>query len=128
MRIVIIDAQAREIRESEFSYGPNVGSTLKQAQNIVGGLIEKAYTLLNGDELYVHEEALLQRPLPNDWFIFDGFNQPIAGNGFIVGSGLDDWAGAHSTVDQVKPRVRFLDLEAVRLLTEKSTIVRKAGK
>jgi hypothetical protein len=60
-----------------------------------------------GDLLYVDEEGLLT-PGKN-FFVFDGYPQPIAGNGIIIGhDGKGDTISATTPLELVWHRVGFL--------------------
>jgi Domain of unknown function (DUF3846) len=108
MRAIIINAKNRTITTTE------IDGSLKSLQQIVGGLIEPVYDGLDdAHHCYVNEEGLLDNP--RHFFMFKGGHQPLAGNGVIVGSGLiADEASCTLSLDWVKERVTFMDLDAAR--------------
>lgn len=77
-KAIFIDSVNRSIREVTIE-------GLKDMQMHVGGYIQSAYEWANGDTLYVDEEGMLK---PQEhWFrISTRPDQPLAGNGLIVGS------------------------------------------
>jgi hypothetical protein len=59
------------------------------------------------DRLYVDEEGLLTPG--KEFFLIEGFPQPLAGNGLIVGHDDEGEAvNAHTPFNSVWPRVQFL--------------------
>jgi hypothetical protein len=75
--VVVIDAEKKEVRIE------SIDNKLEAMQGIVGGLIERAWVLSNGDDLYVNEEGLLNGS--KSGFVMDHAPQPYMGSGFIVG-------------------------------------------
>jgi hypothetical protein len=108
MRAIIINPEDRTITETE------TDGSLKTLQQIVGGLIEPVYQGLDDNHhCYVNEEGLLDDP--QYFFMFTDGHQPLAGHGVIL-STTDDGGEAPCTLslDWVKERVTFLDLQAAR--------------
>ena len=107
MRVVLIDAKKREIREEDLRDDDDEGS-LKTLQDAVGGLIECGFQYDNGDCIYVNEEGLFG---PMDAFFFiEGSHQPFAGNGVL--SGVDDsgdTVDAKMSIDELRQKVRFMN-------------------
>lgn len=99
MKALFIDAEKREIREVEYSTR-GTASGAPTVGNYVGGWIEPAYRWPSGDVLYVDEEGLLK---PTMHFFFCPFrpDQPMAGNGLVVGREVedDDVPGGYYTED-----------------------------
>ena len=89
-------------------------STLQKMQAIVGGYIERALTLPNGDEIYVNEEGLFTQPCK--WFAIPG-HQPFAGNGVIVASDhLGDTISAVSSLSELRRKIHFFDQATVEVI------------
>jgi Domain of unknown function (DUF3846) len=108
MRAIIINPEDRTITETE------IDGSLKTLQQIVGGLIEPVCQGLDEHHhCYVNEEGLLDDP--QYFFMFKNGHQPLAGNG-VIPSSTDDGGEAPCTLslDCVKERVTFMDLEAAR--------------
>jgi hypothetical protein len=108
MRAIIINAKDRTITETE------IDGSLKSLQQIVGGLIEPVYQgLRDNHHCYVDEEGLLADP--QHFFMFKAGHQPLAGNGVILSSTEDGGEAPCSlSLDWVKERVTFMDLQAAR--------------
>jgi hypothetical protein len=105
LRALVIDSDAREIREYE-----NTG--LESLQKAVGGYIEHALWLPGGDVLFVNEEGLLRLKQSN-WFSVVGARQPFVGNGVVVGP-VDrngDEQDATISAEALGRLVRFASLE-----------------
>ena len=100
MKAILIDAKTREVREV------SIKGDLKSLQDAVGGYIELVQ-LGDGDDLFVNEEGLLHGEV--HFFAIEGYAQPLAGNGIIVGhNGDGDTVSANLTVDWVRERVTFM--------------------
>lgn len=113
MKAYKIDTQLRQVTEIEI----NEGNSLKEMQEVVGGLITVAAELENTDTMFVNDEGLF---MFNEFFYFDGCYQPFAGNGVIVGTDEEGASvGAKSTLEEIKSRVKFLNRQqALRLAQE----------
>jgi Domain of unknown function (DUF3846) len=108
MRAIIINTEDRTITETD------IDGSLKTLQQIVGGMIEPVSQGLDDNpHCYVNEEGLLDSP--QHFFMFRSGHQPLAGNGVILSSTDDgDEAPCTLSLDWVKERVTFMDLEAAR--------------
>jgi hypothetical protein len=108
MRAIIINAQDRTITETD------IDGSLESLQRIVDGLIAPVHDGLDDNHhCYVNDEGLLHNP--EHFFMFKGSHQPLAGNGVILASTDDgDEAACILSLDWVKERVTFMDLEAAR--------------
>lgn len=103
-RVIFIDAASGAFLETKVY-------SLEDMQSLVGGLIECACRLPNGDEIYVNEEGLFNGYLRG--FTVDGNDtEPFVGNGFVIGSPdeLGEHTDAESTIRYVMDRVRFFQL------------------
>jgi hypothetical protein len=65
------------------------------------------------NDLYVDDEGLLKNP--KNFILWDGYPTPLAGNGLILGGdhNTGESCDTNLTVDQVKVKVKFLDLVEV---------------
>lgn len=83
---------------------------LADLQRLVGGFIEVAYLWPNGDVLYVDEEGLLKLP-QRGFRITVRPDQPLAGNGVLVGREIEGTAGTEPptmTVPELWSTVQFV--------------------
>jgi hypothetical protein len=104
-KAILIDSANRTISEGTIGTGR---AALKDMQAVVGGLIQIAHEWPNGDVLYVDEEGMFKPQ--SHFFRFQGYDQPLAGNGLIIGS--DDGgsnADVKLTVAEITPLVTFLN-------------------
>jgi hypothetical protein len=101
MKAILIDAVKREIREVEYRIQSAEGE-LPTVGDYIGGWIEAAFRFPSGDVMFVDEEGLLK---PTMHFFFCAFrtDQPMAGNGVVVGEEVEDEdvPGGYYTVDPV---------------------------
>jgi hypothetical protein len=106
MQAILIDSMARLVRPIDYRGG--------QLQELVGGWIEIGHRFDTGDILFVDEEGLMKPQVA--WFRLTGKDQPMAGNGVIVGPEVGDTIRTmppRITVDQVRDLIRFLTREQV---------------
>lgn len=106
MRAIKINSTTKEIQEIEI----DDTDTLSGMQAAVGGYIESAHELDNGDTIYVNEEALLCSP--QDFFEVKGGHQPFAGNAIILSHDPDtgESKSAESSLSDIRAAVNFLSL------------------
>jgi hypothetical protein len=113
-KVIFIDATKREISLVELKT-----SDWTALRTLVGGYIQAAYGWPSGDVLFVDEEGLLKAP--DKFFrITVRPDQPLAGNGVIVGLEINDTDGDYMgnadvalTVEQVADMVEFRSPEQV---------------
>jgi hypothetical protein len=86
MRAILIDVSAQALTEIEVP--DDDAAQLKALQKAVGGYLEFAVVIENGDVIFVDEEGLLKGPVVKG-FAVKGAHQPFAGNGVVVGSDAD---------------------------------------
>ena len=79
MRAIAIDPKLRTVKEVHIRHDAN--GSLADMQAAVGGLIELATTLPNGDDVFVNDEGLF---LYRDFFVIDGAHQPFAGPAIVL--------------------------------------------
>lgn len=105
MKALWIESAAGEVREVEYQ-------GLDDLKRMIGGWIEVAKVWDNGDVLYVDEEGLLKATA--HFFRLDGIEQPLGGNGVVVGRETGDTTNTDPptmTVEQLRGQVRFLSRE-----------------
>ena len=106
IKAIIINAETRTIREEV------IENTLEAKQAIVGGLIELALVLENGDDMYVNEEGLF---LFERFFYHTGAKIPFAGNAVIVGhDGMGESIDTSSKVEDFDDKIIFINKDDVR--------------
>lgn len=100
-RVVIINSETQQVTEDEIS-------GLEDMQKIVGGRIERAFIIDNGDEIYVNEEGLLR----GSNFFCEMVNKDfiLFGNAIIVGAVTPTGANrdALSTTEEIREQINFL--------------------
>lgn len=103
-KAIVIDAKNKEIREIETSeFGLNF------LYKTIGCDLVELVDIGNNQDLWVDEEGLL-RADPSNFFIYNGFPQPLAGTGVILGHDDNgDSTETKLTLDEVKAKVRFVD-------------------
>ena len=108
MKAILIDAVKREVREVEYN------GTLENIYDLVGcDIVEAPRVEDNGDAVYVDEEGLL-KPQQN-FFVYDGYPQPLAGNGLLLGvNGRGESISPKTSIETVRRKVKFMNLGEVR--------------
>lgn len=109
LRAIHIDAVNLRVREI------TIGG-LEDMQKAVGGYIEVACHLPNGDCVFVDEEGLLKEP--EDFFTIKGGHQPFAGSGLVLGGTDEDGNSlpVKSTLREIDDAVQFLSIADVAAL------------
>lgn len=109
-KAILVDVEAKEVRaidvaDSVDEYNKAIGSDV-----YCGGP-----RLDNGDGFLVDDEGMLKVNTDSVFFTFEGYPQPLAGNGLLLGCGPDgDTLDAKSSVDEIARRVKFLTLAEVQ--------------
>jgi hypothetical protein len=108
-RAYFIDATKRTISAVEVAHGSDM---LADMRKLLGGYIDMAHAWPSGDVLYVDDEGLLKSPTVGFRFALRLDDQPLAGNGIVVGRELQGGAakrhpGGYTTAD---PRIMLAQL------------------
>lgn len=103
-RVIVIDLVAFVFRE-ETVYD------LSDMQKIVGGRIERAACLANGDEIYVNEEGSFDRD--SGVFFVKGAHQPFFGSAFVIGGPTRSGESTHA-------KSSFKDIEKTVIIWQKT--------
>ncbi len=101
MKAYWINAKDQTITAVDYEHG--------DLQKLVEGWIETAFMWPSGDVLYVDEEGLLKHP-QHFFRIPERRDQPLAGNGVLVGRELNDTditAPPRMSLDNLTKKVRF---------------------
>lgn len=104
MKALHVDVDHRTISEVEYN-------GLADLQRLVGGHIEVAYHWPNGDVLYVDEEGMLKHGPYRGFRIPERPDQPLFGNGVLVGPEVDDGLDTEPptmSLDELRLRVQFV--------------------
>lgn len=106
VRVIFINSKLREVTERI------IKDHLTDLHEMLGGYMECPYIFdSNGQShsLMVWEEALIQSSPPKHWFFFEGWTQPIAGNGVVLAYDKEgETIDATVSVDEIGKRVMFL--------------------
>jgi len=107
MRALTINAETHVIKVHAVDTSGVGPGMLAFMQKAVGGYIERATELKNGDSIFVNEEGLLENP--RFFFEVEGGHQPFAGNGVVVGGEDEDGetTNAKSEVEELKRLITF---------------------
>ena len=107
MKMYIIDAENRNIREAEYT-------GLESLQSAVGGYIETAFNFPNDDAAFVNEEGLYQGY--QFGFMIKGAHQPFLGNGVVVGTdtATGDTTEVKMSLPELQAQVKFVSLQDMR--------------
>ena len=103
MKAYWINATEQTVSEVEYT-------GIADLQRMVGGYIEVAVQWPSGDVLFVDEEGLLKGPSVG-FRIPERTDQPLAGNGVLVGREIGDTANTEPPkmpLEQLRVRVMFL--------------------
>jgi len=109
MQAILIDVARRTITEVEYD------GQLETIYKLVGCEMVEAPTVeKNGDSVFVDEEGLF-KPQPY-WFLYDGYPQPLAGNGLLLGLNRrnGESISPKTPLETVKSKVRFMSYNEVK--------------
>lgn len=107
MRAYLIDPALKTVTEIEHN------GNYKQIYEFIEAPL---FTVLNindqGDAVYIDDEGLLNNP--RYFFILNGYNQPLAGKGLVLGVDSEgDSCDPQITLDELKSRISFAELEII---------------
>jgi len=106
MKAIIIDAKNKTLKEISMERG----DTLRAMQSAVGGRIERATTLENGDDVFVDEEGMFNGA--DYGFQIQGAHQPFLGNGVVAScDNAGNTVAAKSTIEELGLLVKFFTLK-----------------
>lgn len=109
MRAILIDPEAKTITEVEYTGDykniyEHIGADCFTAVGI------DHYENEDRETIFVDDEGLYREP--QYFFIWQGYDQPLAGKGLILGTNAEGESVATSYgLDYVKSMVRFVDVE-----------------
>lgn len=106
---ILIDAKNRAVKimpEAEYS--------LDQIRTAIGCQWITMAALPSGDEIVLDDEGLINGQ--ENYFWFEGCNQPFAGNGLVVGPPDDDGDSTNPTITafEIASKVKFSPREALK--------------
>jgi hypothetical protein len=115
-RAYFIDATKRTIEAIEVGHGSDM---LHDARKLLNGYIDIAHAWPCGDVLYVDDEGLLKSPAVGFRFALRLDDQPLAGNGIVVGCEIEGEEGAkhpggyttgdpRTSIEEVARLIRFV--------------------
>ncbi len=109
----LIDAEKREITQVEVGDYTTYYPLLKcEVFTTVG--------LEDDDTLYVDDEGLFQ-PQEN-FFMYQGYNQPLAGNGLVLGTDKEgNSVDPKMTLETLKSKVKFMNRKEVYQWVQENT-------
>lgn len=114
MKAILIDSKNKTVTEVEITEGRGK-SVLDQWYEMIGCRIVEVATYINDtDSILVDEEGLIKGDLNNDtaFFTFEGYPQPLKGNGLITGVNEDgDSISPIVSVANVKNKVTFYSMK-----------------
>jgi hypothetical protein len=73
------------------------------------------------DAIYVDDEGLLKVDLLTKFFLYNGYPQPLAGNGLILGTDMETGESISTSlsISEVQNNVKFLDIIEVMAINQK---------
>jgi hypothetical protein len=111
MRAIFIDAVNHTVEEIDLPYETEGYRVIND--KIGCRTMTLGYTFPNQDVLFVDDEGLMNHP--ENFIILEGYEQPLAGSGLILGT--DEWGEsipAKTGLADIKTKIAFANAEAVR--------------
>jgi hypothetical protein len=114
MKAILIDAQSETIKYVDVV--EKNGSKLNSMYQHLGCELVDVINIDNKNDLFVDDEGLLKINDNTKFFIIQGYYQPLAGNGLILGFNNNDGdsTSTNLTVEEISKRVIFTDLNTLR--------------
>ena len=119
MKAFHINAEARTITEVEVSKGytniyPFLSTSLKKVDCFTCVGIEQ------DDSIYVDDEGLLTIQFDTPFFLYDGYPQPLSGNGLVVGTDEEgESVDPKNTLEDIKGKVKWMTLLQAQVWAKK---------
>lgn len=109
MKAILINATKKTIEEVDV---PSE-NTLKTWYSLIGcNLVTCAFYINETDSVLVDDEGLLKQP--QHFFTYEGFHQPLAGSGLVVGCDEEgETTSVKTTLEEVREKVKFMDIVEV---------------
>jgi len=112
MKAILINAQTKEISVVDIK-------TWKDIAPAIGCELFTTVRISETETLFVDDEGLLTLTDESVFFSFKGYNQPLAGNGLILGTDYEgESVDTTFTVDEVSELVKFHSLADVQDMVE----------
>jgi hypothetical protein len=106
MKALLIDSKNRTVKQIE------IGEHYTEISKAIGcDVFSAPHIMQNNDTLYCDDEGLLKNP--EHFFLLDGYPQPLAGNGLILG--CDDEGESidvSMNLVELSSKVTFMDVHA----------------
>jgi len=114
MKAILIDSKSKTVRYVEVKV--NDGSALESMYNHIDCDLVEVINIDDKNDLFVDEEGLLKLNKDSQFFLYDGFPQPLAGNGLILGLNQEEGESVETSlsIEEVAEKVLFLDINTVK--------------
>jgi hypothetical protein len=108
MKAILIDVEKREVKIVDVEKG--IDAIYAQIKCDCFTVV----TLENEDAIFVDDEGLLKLDENSKFFFIEGYHQPLAGNGLILGTNEEgESVDVKSDLQDIKNRVRFLNIQEI---------------
>lgn len=114
-KAILIDVNNKTITEVTVTKD-NDGSELQSMYQHIGCNMVEVVNI-GQDDIYVDEEGLLSMNEDSKFFMWNGYPQPLVGNGLVIGFDSDsgDSTDVNRTLEEVKEKVKFLSYREVAM-------------
>lgn len=123
MKAVFIDAVNRTVTDIDLPYAE--AGFMSINRQLGCDTMTLAYSFDNFDVIFADDEGLFNNP--ENFFIFSDYDQPIAGNGLVLGG--NEWGESvdvKMTAAELAPKIAFASAEGVRHWFARANIESKA--
>lgn len=116
MKAILIDVEAQELRYVDVI--KENGSSLQSMYDQIGCDLVEVINIDDQNDLFVDEEGLLKLDENSKFFLYDGFPQPLAGNGLILGleANEGETIATTLTLEEVAEKVIFADIQTLKAI------------
>jgi hypothetical protein len=112
---ILIDVKNETVEEVLIEVDSD-GTTLQGLYNLIGCTNVECVSIDDKNDIWVDGEGLLSLTDSTKFFQWKGYEQPLCGNGVILGVNEDNGESVDTTLtlEQVKSNVMFLTIQQVR--------------
>ena len=118
MKAILIDVHSQTIKEVEVTQ--TNGSNLQSMYEHIGCDCVACVSIDDNNDIWVDDEGLLSITPLSKFFLYNGYPQPLAGNGLIMGINPNDGRSTDTTlsIQEVAESITFMNLRQVQLYAE----------
>lgn len=117
LKAILIDVYSETIKEVEVIKCN--GNHLDSINEHIGCSYFTCVRIDNQNSIFVDDEGFLRLNQSSKFFIYDGYPQPLTGNGLIIGNNSQgDSIDTTLSIEEISKKITFLNLKQVQLFSQ----------